>query len=50
LPAPRAATAALSDFSEARVLRAVDALCAGGPRETGSAAEAAAFEVRAARA
>ena len=46
LPAPRAATAALSDFSEARVLRAVDVLCAGGPRPTGSATEAAAFEVR----
>ena len=49
LPAPRAATAALSDFSEARVLRAVDVLCAGGPRPTGSATEAAAFEVRGAR-
>jgi len=46
LAAPRLATAAPSAFSEARVLAHVDALCASGPRATGSAAEGAAFEVR----
>lgn len=48
LAGPRLATAAPSAFSEARVLAHVDALCASGPRATGSAAEGAAFEVRAA--
>jgi hypothetical protein len=47
LPAVVAADAPPWVFSEARTLQHVDALCARGPRATGSAAEAAAFEARA---
>ncbi len=47
LPAPAPVDAPASSFSEARALAHVRALCAAGPRPTGSAAETAAFEVRA---